>query len=98
MAKGGTSKPNQPPTGVKGSTIATISCPCRKPIRLASEAESSDACLMRDVCSLIWLALVGLFHSRVSWKLRFWLSLSETQSCWQLISNRAMLLPYARGL
>jgi hypothetical protein len=25
------------------------------------------------------------------------LSLSETQSCWQLISNRAMLLPYARG-
>ena len=24
-------------------------------------------------------------------------SLSETQSCWQLISNRAML-PYARGL
>jgi len=24
--------------------------------------------------------------------------LSETQSCWQLISNRAMLLPYARGL
>src|ERR1700675_397023 len=26
------------------------------------------------------------------------LSLSETQSCWQLISNRAMLLPYARGL
>jgi hypothetical protein len=23
---------------------------------------------------------------------------SETQSCWQLISNRAMLLPYARGL
>jgi hypothetical protein len=30
---------------------------------------------------------------------RHWrLSLSETQSCWQLISNRAMLLPYARGL
>jgi hypothetical protein len=28
----------------------------------------------------------------------FGLSLSETQSCWQLISNRAMLLPYARGL
>ena len=27
-----------------------------------------------------------------------WVSLSETQSCWQLISNRAMLLPYARGL
>jgi predicted transcriptional regulator len=27
-----------------------------------------------------------------------WLSLSETQSCWQLISNRAMLLPYAGGL
>jgi hypothetical protein len=27
-----------------------------------------------------------------------YLSLSETQSCWQLISNRAMLLPYARGL
>src|ERR1700726_4703092 len=27
-----------------------------------------------------------------------WLSLSETQSCWQLISNRAMLPPYARGL
>ncbi|SIO42192.1 hypothetical protein SAMN05443247_05152 [Bradyrhizobium erythrophlei] len=26
------------------------------------------------------------------------LSLSETQSCWPLISNRAMLLPYARGL
>jgi hypothetical protein len=26
------------------------------------------------------------------------LSLSEPQSCWQLISNRAMLLPYARGL
>ena len=26
------------------------------------------------------------------------LSLSETQSCWQLISNRAMLLPYGRGL
>jgi hypothetical protein len=26
------------------------------------------------------------------------LSLSETQSCWQLVSNRAMLLPYARGL
>jgi hypothetical protein len=26
------------------------------------------------------------------------LSLSETQSCWQLISNRAMLLPYATGL
>jgi transposase len=26
------------------------------------------------------------------------LSLSETQSCWQVISNRAMLLPYARGL
>jgi hypothetical protein len=26
------------------------------------------------------------------------LSLSETQSCWRLISNRAMLLPYARGL
>jgi hypothetical protein len=26
------------------------------------------------------------------------LSLSETLSCWQLISNRAMLLPYARGL
>jgi hypothetical protein len=26
------------------------------------------------------------------------LSLSETQSRWQLISNRAMLLPYARGL
>jgi hypothetical protein len=26
------------------------------------------------------------------------LSLSETQSCWQLISNRAMLLPYARDL
>jgi hypothetical protein len=25
-------------------------------------------------------------------------SLSETQSCWQLISNRAMLLPYAKGL
>jgi hypothetical protein len=25
-------------------------------------------------------------------------SLSETQSCWQLISNRAMLPPYARGL
>jgi hypothetical protein len=25
-------------------------------------------------------------------------SLSETQSCWQLISNRATLLPYARGL
>jgi integrative and conjugative element protein (TIGR02256 family) len=25
-------------------------------------------------------------------------SLSETQSCWQLPSNRAMLLPYARGL
>src|SRR5882757_2617313 len=25
------------------------------------------------------------------------MSLSETQSCWQLISNRAMLLPYARG-
>jgi hypothetical protein len=25
-------------------------------------------------------------------------SLSETQSCWQLISNRAMLLPYATGL
>jgi hypothetical protein len=23
-------------------------------------------CLMRDVCSLIWLALVGLFQSRVS--------------------------------
>jgi hypothetical protein len=28
----------------------------------------------------------------------FRLSLSETQSCWQLMSNRAMLLPYARGL
>jgi hypothetical protein len=27
-----------------------------------------------------------------------YLSLSETQSCWQLISNRAMLLPYARGV
>ena len=26
------------------------------------------------------------------------LSLSETQSCWQLISNRAMLPRYARGL
>ena len=26
------------------------------------------------------------------------LSLSETQSCWQLIPNWAMLLPYARGL
>jgi hypothetical protein len=26
------------------------------------------------------------------------LSLSETQSCWQLISNRAMLLSYARAL
>ncbi|SIO41234.1 hypothetical protein SAMN05443247_05018 [Bradyrhizobium erythrophlei] len=26
------------------------------------------------------------------------LSLSETQSCWQLISNRAMLQPYAKGL
>jgi hypothetical protein len=25
------------------------------------------------------------------------LSLSETQSCWQLISNRAMLLSCARG-
>jgi hypothetical protein len=25
-------------------------------------------------------------------------SLSETQSCWQLISNQATLLPYARGL
>jgi hypothetical protein len=36
------------------------------PIRLASEVESGDACLMRGVCSLIWLALVGLFHSRVS--------------------------------
>ena len=36
------------------------------PIRLASEVESGDACLMRGVCSLIWLALVGLFHSRLS--------------------------------
>jgi hypothetical protein len=25
-------------------------------------------------------------------------ALSETQSCWQLMSNRAMLLPHARGL
>src|ERR1700730_18316343 len=31
-------------------------------------------------------------------KIRNGLSLSETQSCWQLISNRAMLLPYERGL
>ena len=29
---------------------------------------------------------------------KYRLSLSETQSCWQLISNRAMLLPYGRGL
>jgi hypothetical protein len=33
-----------------------------------------------------------------SFFVQYCLSLSETQSCWQLISNRAMLLPYARGL
>jgi hypothetical protein len=36
-------------------------------IWLASEVESGDAfALMRDVISLIWVALVGLFQSRVS--------------------------------
>jgi hypothetical protein len=37
------------------------------PIRLASEVESGDASwLMRDVCSLICAALIGLFRSRAS--------------------------------
>jgi hypothetical protein len=37
------------------------------------------------------------WHRHQMWD-DFWLSLSETQSCWQLMSNRAMLLPHARGL
>ena len=36
--------------------------------------------------------------NEVALALKIRLSLSETQSCWQLISNRAMLLPYARSL
>jgi hypothetical protein len=36
------------------------------PIRLVSVVESGDALPMRDVCRLIWLALVGLLQSRVS--------------------------------
>lgn len=40
--------------------------PVGNPIWLASEIESGDALPLRDVCSLIWLALVGLFQSRVS--------------------------------
>jgi len=36
------------------------------PIRLVSVVESGDAMPMRDVCRLIWLALVGLLQSRVS--------------------------------
>ena len=35
------------------------------PIRLVSVVESGDALPMRDVCMLIWLALVGLLQSRV---------------------------------
>jgi hypothetical protein len=84
--------------------------------------------LMRDVCSLIWLALIGLFRSPASLQaeiltLRHQLNVLRrkstdlhrhrrsgicrvvsagcpvgTQSCWQVISNRAMLLPYAKGL
>src|SRR3981081_4336527 len=46
---------------------------CRSPLCLSEtqfgwQVRSNRVmlCLMRDVCSLIWLALVGLFQSRVS--------------------------------
>jgi hypothetical protein len=38
------------------------------------------------------------YRGRLKQLVELSVSLSETQSCWQLISNRAMLLPYARGL
>src|SRR5258708_9553953 len=43
------------------------SCHCRK-LNPASKRSRIGRCswLMRDVCSLIWLALIGLFRSRAS--------------------------------
>jgi hypothetical protein len=53
-------------------------------------------------CIIVPQAIVALTSPSVGRKAQQWgrrvLSLSETQSCWQLTSNRAMLLPYARGL
>src|SRR3984893_13995385 len=42
-------------------------CHCRK-LNPASKRSRIGRCswLMRDVCSLIWLALIGLFRSRAS--------------------------------
>src|SRR5882762_3653553 len=44
-----------------------VSCPCRK-LNLAGNRHRIGrcSCLMREVCSLIWLALVGAFRSRAS--------------------------------
>jgi hypothetical protein len=54
----------------------------------------------RRVASVLNLKFSGLqIDSKIADSPPFGeVSLSETQSCWQLISNRAMLLPYARGL
>src|SRR5258706_9311548 len=45
------------------------SCHCRK-LNPASKRSRIGRCswLMRDVCSLIWLALIGFFRSRASLK------------------------------
>jgi len=60
---------------------------------IAHDALSRGAAIafyvVRRSFSSWWRACIGVIAT---------CPLSETQSCWQLISNRAMLLPYARGL
>ena len=54
------------PFGSKSRLEAENAVLVGNPIRLVSVFESGGALPMRDVCRLIWLALVGLFQSRVS--------------------------------
>src|SRR6267154_48000 len=58
---------NKRATLESSSRLVVTYCHCRK-LNPASKRSRIGRCswLMRDVCSLIWLALIGLFRSRAS--------------------------------
>ena len=61
--------PQMAQNGPTPSTVGCqlLTCPCRKPDPLTNEARIGRCCRpMRDICSLLWCALVGLFRSRAS--------------------------------
>jgi hypothetical protein len=73
--------------------LAVLASPFKSKLRL--EAENA---VLRHQLNVLRRRLHGRVRLTNNDRWFFILSLSETQSCWQLISNRAMLLPYARGL